>query len=63
MAFAGLMPYAALLLAALADVIGFPSMLRMCVVLYLTLALYVLVRVPNLQEHQPAPAPAPAPAS
>jgi MFS family permease len=60
MAFAGLMPYAALLLAALADVIGFASMLRVCVGLYLVLAITVLLRVPSLHETAPEPAPEPA---
>jgi MFS family permease len=59
MAFAGLMPYAALLLAALADAIGFAAMLRVCVGLYLALALYVLLRVPSLREHLPEPVPEP----
>ena len=46
MAFTGLMPYAALLLAALADTFGFERMLQLGAFLYLGLAAVVLVRVP-----------------
>ncbi len=46
MAFTGLMPYAALLLAALADTLGFERMLQICALLYAGLAVAVLSRVP-----------------
>jgi hypothetical protein len=45
MAFTGLMPYASLALAGIADLIGFARMLQVCVVLYAVLAFTVLARV------------------
>lgn len=58
MAFTGLMPYAALLLAAVSDAIGFGRMLQLCAGLYALLALGVLLRVPAPQVVEPQPAPA-----
>ena len=58
MAFTGLMPYAALLLAAVSDVIGFAHMLQICAVLYACLAVAVLLRVPRPAVSQPEPLPA-----
>jgi len=48
MAFTGLMPYAALALSGLADIIGFARMLQLCAALYVSLAVYFLLRVPPL---------------
>jgi MFS family permease len=58
MTFTGLMPYAALLLSGLADAVGFPHMLQICVGLYAALATAVLLRVPPLRStlQQPAAA-------
>jgi predicted MFS family arabinose efflux permease len=55
MAFTGLMPYAALLLATLSDVLGFARMLQICAILYTILALAVFLRVPQptLSEAEP----------
>jgi MFS family permease len=60
MAFAGLMPYAALLLAGLADLITFQWMLRVCVALYLVLAIGMLLRVPSFPAAMAEPVPEPA---
>jgi MFS family permease len=53
-AFTGLMPYAALLLSWLTDVIGFARTLQGCVVLYVVLGFLVLLRVPRPQRRLPA---------
>ena len=45
MAFTGLMPYASLALAGVADFIGFARMLQVCVAIYAVLAFAVLARV------------------
>jgi MFS family permease len=58
MAFTGLMPYAALLLASLSDMLGFGRMLQICAILYTALAMAVLYRVPRTQVAEPEPAPA-----
>jgi MFS family permease len=47
MAFTGIMPYAALALAALADGIGFARVLQLCSVAYALTAAVVLLRVPQ----------------
>ena len=69
MTFTGLMPYAALGLSALADVIGFARVMQIGVALYLVTAGYVLLRVPSpdaalaaaTAAANAAPAPAAAP--
>jgi hypothetical protein len=58
MTFTGLMPYAALLLSAVADGIGFARMLQICVVLYAGLGLVVLSRVPATHAAVAEPVPA-----
>ena len=55
MAFTGLMPYAALILAAGADVVGFSRMLQSCAVLYAALGFTVLARVPVPDVRAPEP--------
>jgi MFS family permease len=52
-AFTGLMPYAALGLSGLADVIGFAAMLRITAAVYVALSLFFLLRVPPLRDHVP----------
>ena len=46
MTFTGLMPYASLLLSAVADAIGFGHMLQLCALVYALLAVSVLLRLP-----------------
>ncbi len=61
MTFTGLMPFAALGLSALADVIGYARVLRIAAVLYAIGATFVLARVPNptlAREAEGEPAPA-----
>jgi len=58
MAFTGLMPYAALLLATLSDVIGFGRILQLCAIVYAVLSVAVLSRVPDSSVPEPEPAPA-----
>jgi hypothetical protein len=62
-AFTGLMPYAALALSGLADLLGFAAMLQICAVLYVGLAVYFLLRVPPLQAHLGVPGSEPSSAA
>jgi MFS family permease len=60
MTFTAIMPYGALLLAGVADLVGFAHMLQICVVLYSSLGLLILARVPARHMTPQVPEPSPA---